>query len=227
MTNQPRITTAPDFPGQATIHLPEYTSWDTQAGACEVGIPVEDLPGLRDAINKHLGARTTPDNPAASSDGLREQLVAAIRDAACTRDEPHAEEECVRERIQPVVYHSGVLAEVSGTPEQFATAVLAVRDRRMEQLTAGRATWKAKAAEIERDRDRLAAVLREVLDQFAIWPAGGTFWPEPGVVAKVSAEEWDRWDAALDGPADTTPPHTPAYHLTRDGHHDLDTPEEL
>lgn len=33
--------------------------------------------------------------------------------------------------------------------------------------------------------------------------------------------------AAHDGPADTTPPHTPAYHLTRDGHHDLDTPEEL
>lgn len=39
---------------------------------------------------------------------------------------------------------------------QGADAVLAVRDRRMEQLAAGRATWKAKAEEIERDRDRLA-----------------------------------------------------------------------
>lgn len=41
-------------------------------------------------------------------------------------------------------------------------AIMAVRDRRMEQLEAGRATWKAKAEEMERDRDRLARILDSV-----------------------------------------------------------------
>jgi hypothetical protein len=38
--------------------------------------------------------------------------------------------------------------------------------RRVEQLIAGRETWKAKAEEIERDRDQHAAVLRDILSRF-------------------------------------------------------------
>ncbi|MFF2525925.1 hypothetical protein [Streptomyces liangshanensis] len=45
-----------------------------------------------------------------------------------------------------------------------ADAVLAVRDRRVEQLAAGRATWKAKAEEMEGDRDRAEAALSRVRD---------------------------------------------------------------
>lgn len=79
--------------------------------------------------------------------GLREQYAAAIRDAACTGDCGMTEEECARTRIQPVVWHPG-LAEVSGSPEMFADAVLAVRDRALQQLRA--------------DRDRLAVEVGEL-----------------------------------------------------------------
>jgi hypothetical protein len=44
----------------------------------------------------------------------------------------------------------------------IADAVMAVRDRFVEQLAAGRATWKAKAEEIERDRDQHAAAIDRV-----------------------------------------------------------------
>lgn len=49
-------------------------------------------------------------------------------------------------------------------PGIIADAVLAVRDRRMEQLAAGRETWKRKALEMEADRDRLLALLGEAVD---------------------------------------------------------------
>lgn len=54
---------------------------------------------------------------------------------------------------------------------------------------------EAARAEAQRDRDQHAAVLRDVLDQFTDWPKGGTLWPEGGVVARVDADTWDRWDA--------------------------------
>lgn len=98
--------------------------------------------------------------PASGPAGLREQYAAAI--------EADAE--------QPPDERVGIL-----------NAVLAVRDRRMEQLAAGRATWKAKAEEIEADRDRHAAALREVLD--ALVRNGGV----PPTEADV-----DRWRAALE-----------------------------
>ncbi|MDJ0342247.1 hypothetical protein QMK19_03475 [Streptomyces sp. H10-C2] len=41
--------------------------------------------------------------------------------------------------------------------ESLAKDVGVVRDRYVEQLEAGRETWKAKAEEMEADRDRLAA----------------------------------------------------------------------
>ena len=66
--------------------------------------------------------------------GLRDEYAAAIRDAACTGDCGLTEAECSQHRIQPVVWHHGTVAEVSGTPEMFADAVLAVRDRTMQLL---------------------------------------------------------------------------------------------
>lgn len=57
---------------------------------------------------------------------LRDRIAEAVRDAACNGDCGKTEEECAKERIQPVVWHHGRLAAVEGTPEQFAAAVLAV-----------------------------------------------------------------------------------------------------
>lgn len=85
--------------------------------------------------------------------------------------------------------------------DRAARGVLSLPDegealrRRVEQFITGRETWKAKAEEIERERDQQAAVLREVLGQFADWPKGGTLWPQGGVVARVDTGEWDRWDS--------------------------------
>lgn len=71
----------------------------------------------------------------------------------------------------------------------YADAALAIRDRQVEQLAAGRATWKAKAEEIEADRDRLRAELgqaRGTTGQDTTVPAHG----EQGDAA------WQReWDA--------------------------------
>lgn len=86
------------------------------------------------ALSAPDGARTTPDNPANPS--LRDLYAAAIREAACPGGYGATEEECRRQRIQPEVWHWGVIADVSGTPEQFADAVMTVRDRRVEELTA-------------------------------------------------------------------------------------------
>lgn len=57
---------------------------------------------------------------------LRDRIAEAVRDAACNGDCGKTEEECAKERIQPLVWHHGRLAAVEGTPEQFAAAVLAV-----------------------------------------------------------------------------------------------------
>jgi hypothetical protein len=108
----------------------------------------------------------------------------------------------------------GVLSEAEGE---------ALR-RRTEQMIAGRATWKAKAEEIEQDRndwrrqaekaaraadllagshrraEQLAAVLREVLDTFS--PMRDA---QDGPVAyydgsaDIDPERYERWRAALDG----------------------------
>jgi hypothetical protein len=57
---------------------------------------------------------------------------------------------------------------------EHADAVLAVRDRYCEQLEAGRATWKAKAEEIEADRDRLRERLRLLTDEKVAHVTGPT-----------------------------------------------------
>jgi hypothetical protein len=94
-----------------------------------------------------------PDNPA-PDDGIREQYAAAIRGATCTGPEQchESEVECYGKRIQPVVWHHGVLAEVSGSPEMIADAVHAVRDRRIEQLTAERDALASDLAELTQAR---------------------------------------------------------------------------
>lgn len=81
MTEQPTITTRPDRPGEAFIHLPEFTYWDTQVWEADLGIPAEALPALRDAITAHLnaGREAAPDGP--QGDELarqREQLIEAM-----------------------------------------------------------------------------------------------------------------------------------------------------
>ena len=62
---------------------------------------------------------------ATEATSLRQCLVDAIRAAACTGDCGKDKEECARERIQPFVWHHGVLAVVEGAPQQFADVFLA------------------------------------------------------------------------------------------------------
>lgn len=77
--------------------------------------------------------------------GLREQYATAIR----------------------ALNDGGTLADLDEEDDVYrlADTVLAVRDRRLDQLAAGRATWKAKAEEIERDRDRLAAQVKQLIER--------------------------------------------------------------
>jgi hypothetical protein len=84
----------------------------------------------------------------ASDDGLREQYAAAIW-----------------ERQNPGRQWADCEYRWRADAEADADAVMAVRDRHMEQLTAGRATWKAKAAEIEAHRDQLDETARRFLAQ--------------------------------------------------------------
>jgi hypothetical protein len=90
--------------------------------------------------------KQSPETPAA--DGLRKQYAEAIRNAACTGGCGLTELQCTRQRIQPEAWHRGVLAEVSGTPEMLAVAVLAARDREMEQLRAQVEAARRFAAEM-------------------------------------------------------------------------------
>ncbi|WP_448333557.1 hypothetical protein [Streptomyces sp. DSM 41534] len=121
-----------------------------------------------------------------TTDALREQYAVAIR----------------------ALNEGGTLADLDEDDDvrRLADAVLTVRDRRMEQLRADRdriaddlRSWAGRLSQKVQDEqkraEQLAAVLREVLDQFADWPKGGTLWPDGGVVAKASTEDWDRWDA--------------------------------
>lgn len=55
---------------------------------------------------------------------LRQRIADTIRAAACPGDCGQTEEECTATRIQPVVWHHGVLAAIEATPEQIADALL-------------------------------------------------------------------------------------------------------
>jgi len=55
-----------------------------------------------------------------SDDTLVSRIAASIRTAVCHGDCGATEEECARQRLQPCVWHHGVLTEVLGSPEVFA-----------------------------------------------------------------------------------------------------------
>lgn len=145
--------------------------------------PFSHAERLRTGRARGLDPDPTPDAPAACSgtdgfcdvhgfhrhatapDGLRERYAAAIRDAACTGDCGMTEAECARRRIQPEVWHRGVLAEVAGTPELLAAAVIAVRDDELLRLRAETATADKIRADVQRDRDGLLEQLAEARGQ--------------------------------------------------------------
>ncbi|MEU1663619.1 hypothetical protein ABZ547_08385 [Streptomyces sparsogenes] len=78
-------------------------------------------------------------------DGLREQYAAAIR----------------------ALNDGGTLADLDVDDDVYrlVDAVLAVRDRRMEQLAAGRERFKRLGEEVQRDRDRLAAQVDQLIER--------------------------------------------------------------
>lgn len=49
-----RISTTPARPDEVTLHLPEWTSWDTQAYSAELGIPAGHLPALKAVLDAWL-----------------------------------------------------------------------------------------------------------------------------------------------------------------------------
>ncbi|MDX3232961.1 hypothetical protein [Streptomyces sp. ME19-01-6] len=121
-----------------------------------------------------------------TDDGLREQYATAIR----------------------ALNDGGTLADLDEEDAVYrlADTVLAVRDRRLDQLAAGRATWKAKAEEIERDRDRLASQVDQLiqrLDQYADRgiQSGERAEQAEGAVARVRAECDAMEQAMADGHA--------------------------
>jgi hypothetical protein len=85
---------------------------------------------------------------------LRDRIAEALRADACNGDCDDTEEGCFRKRIQPCVWHHGVLTEVLGTPEVIADAVLAVLPETTDQ-----------AAEIDRLRAKVYEWQGSYLDE--------------------------------------------------------------
>lgn len=140
-------------------------------------------------------------------DGLREQYAEAIRTAAfyCDGDCGMAEADCLAAHlIQVGAWTFGVVSDVSGPPGALADAVLAGRDREMEQLAA--------------DRDASDEAARRALDQRQEMAAERYEWQQRGdraeaAIARVrdiaadmqnitGARTWANWlTAALATPA--------------------------
>ncbi|MCP9209529.1 hypothetical protein [Streptomyces cucumeris] len=110
---------------------------------CPWGRP-ESCPREHEALHAVNAYRTwlAVHSPAEQGDALREQYAAAL------------------DRVR--IWHGDDGAWGFAETPALTEAVLAVRDRRMEQLVAGRETWRAKAEEIERDRDRLLTQLNGI-----------------------------------------------------------------
>jgi hypothetical protein len=124
-------------PSAEEVESATHGGFDQCCGKAELHVPLPDSPGAH-ALSELLSRRQRETCAAQgqTDDELREQYVAAV------------------ERLRDT---GGLYSVEDAERDRIAEAVLRVRDRRMEQLSAGRATWKAKAEEIERDRDRLAA----------------------------------------------------------------------
>lgn len=111
-------------PCSCPCHEPDDTDPDDLAGAWTPDPPIRCL------------TVTTEPTPSQRPD-LHAQLADAIRTAACPGDCGMNELDCISRRIQPEVWHRGVVADVSGTPEMFASAVLALLYREWPWLRAG------------------------------------------------------------------------------------------
>jgi hypothetical protein len=228
VTDQPRISTTPAEPDQALIHLPEFTYWDTQAWACELGVPVALLPGLRDAIDKHLGGHAShrrEPSPACGEECAEGHTYAGRCTQAATlrcvcgdpvtrMDHPdnpgwiHApgsDTPCLNAR--PRCPRCRMPHDLDGIPEAFCrsvTARIAVDDvfddaAREVLNTAARTTPDNPAAsnnETDNNRRALACnAIAPVLRRNGQW-----------LPLNVRLAIADEVLAALDGPADTTPP---------------------
>jgi hypothetical protein len=139
----------------------------------ELRIDWDDARLLRDRLTGLL-ATWDPERDAAVDDGLREQYAAAIDQLHDTR---------------------GIYAIDDAERYRVADAVLAVRDRHLEQLVAEIATADRIRAEVQVDRDQLAAKLARV-------QAVSDEWGEPYHCGWLSASVLVRQlRAALDGKA--------------------------
>jgi hypothetical protein len=128
-----------------------------------------DAATLLGAVAADLNGAAGP-APATDRAALRDLIAAAIRDAACNGDCDDTEEQCARTRIQPFVWHHGVLAEVSGPVDVIADAVLAGLPASLDRADVLREAAAAiDAAFTGRDLDRYtrygADLLRRMADE--------------------------------------------------------------
>ncbi|MGV9803909.1 hypothetical protein ACWDTP_38320, partial [Mycobacterium sp. NPDC003449] len=132
-------------------------------------------------------------DPLTSADTVRTQQDTGLRDE-CEAEIRTALEE---HRGQHVLMSDGEWSYVLRGAEELAPivadAAMRVRDRRIEQLAAGRQTWKTKALEMERERDRSDEAARRILDQRQELAAERYAWQERALqaeatVARVRAE---------------------------------------
>lgn len=130
-------------------------------------------PGCTEGHTYNAECEARPDSQDTGlDDALREQYAAAV------------------DRLRE---NGGVYDIDDAERDRLIEAVLAVRDRRMAQLAAGRQTWKTKAEEMERDRDRSDDAVRRILDQRQELAAERYAWQERALraeatVARVRAE---------------------------------------
>lgn len=87
-------------------------------------------------------------------------------------DQPDPQRDVLRHRYVTAITDNVTIWQPDA--EAAADAALAVRDRILEQLQAGRARWKAKAEEIEQDRDRIIAAVDSVLANWDSLRPGAT-----------------------------------------------------
>ncbi|MEV4975568.1 hypothetical protein [Streptomyces scopuliridis] len=128
MTTQPEPFTYTDPYGDDLRISAQVPVGGTTPAVTVAAIEADDLVyvPLADVERVVAAIRTAAGQPAADRAALRDRMAEALRGAACEGGCGDTEEECVRRRVQPCVWHHGVLAEVLGTPEVIADAVLAV-----------------------------------------------------------------------------------------------------
>ncbi|MFI1520621.1 hypothetical protein [Kitasatospora cineracea] len=184
-------------------------TWDELSAAEQEGSLLDARNYLAAAIRAGLAPENSrpvsaPEQPAAPVQppaDLRQRLAEAIRAAAydcdghCGLDEA----ECLdRHPITVAVEHHGVATDVYGPVTALAEVAAAEVEPELAKRQARGDIWKAKAAELEQDRDRLdtgLAALREQLaqarEQFAAVAA------QRDRLRTRMNNLADRWDTAL------------------------------